>query len=185
MEANKRIRRKALNNLVIAVDNQFMPMMEVSRRHALKAIATERAEALCLDTWTRKAMYELGDIHEFVCIIYPGVTASKDTKLKLGKGFRGILERDEHVCQYCGPTGRKATTVDHVIPKSRGGSSNPTNLVAACLECNQKKADRTPTEAGMPLIHPVRAARWRLMEKFHALTAAWTARREKMDSLYE
>lgn len=180
MEPSKRIRRKALNDLIIAVDSNFLPMMEVSRRHALKAIATERAEALCLDTWTRKAMYEIEDIHDFACILYPGVQAIKDSKMKLGKGFRGILERDEFVCQY--GCGRRATTVDHVVPRAQGGGSNPTNLVAACLECNQKKADRTPAQAGMPLIHPVRAARWRLMEKFHALTASWSERRERLNN---
>ena len=179
--SGKRLRKKSLGDLVIAVDNNFLPMMEVSRRHALKALATERAEALDLDTWTRKALYEITDIHDFVCILYPGSVAIKDSKLKLGKGYRGILERDERVCQYCGPTGRKATTVDHVIPKSRGGSSSPTNLVAACLECNQKKADRTPVEAGMPLIHPIHPNRWKLLEKFHELTVSWSTRRKKME----
>ena len=181
MELTKRIRRKALNDLVIAVDRNFMPMMEVSRRHAIKAIVTERAEALCLDTWTRKAMYEIMDVHEFACILYPGVNAIKDSKMKLGKGYRGILERDEHRCQYCDG---KANTVDHVLPRAQGGGSTPTNLVAACLACNQKKADRTPEQAGMPLLRPVRAARWRLMEKFHQLTATWSQKRTEMDASY-
>ena len=178
MSGSKRLHKKALGDQVIAVDMHFMPMMAVSRRHALKALATERAEALDLETWTRKALYEIEDIHEFACILYPGVQAIKDTKLKLGKGYRGILERDEHTCQYCG---KKANTVDHVIPKSRGGSAAPNNLVAACLACNQKKADRTPAEAGMPLIHPIHATRWKLMEQFHELTVSWSDRRKKMD----
>ena len=178
MSGSKRFYKKALGDQVIAVDQNFLPMMAVSRRHALKALATERAEALDLDTWTRRALYEIENIHDFVCILYPGVQAIKDTKLKLGKGYRGILERDEHICQYCG---KKANTVDHVIPKSRGGSAAPNNLVAACLACNQKKADRTPAEAGMPLIHPVHATRWKLMEQFHELTVSWSDRRKKMD----
>lgn len=171
-----RSERKWLKDEVIAVDRNYLPMMTVTRRHAIKALATERAEVLCLETWNRKAWYEIEDIHDFACILYPSVQAVKDTKLKLGKGYRGILERDEHICQYCGG---KANTVDHVMPRSRGGSSSPTNLVAACLPCNQKKADRTPDEAGMPLISPVRAARWRLMEKFQALTANWVINRER------
>lgn len=177
MEMSKRTHKKSLGDLVVAVDKNYMPMMEVSRRHAIKALATERAEVLCLETWNRKAWYEIEDIHDFACILYPSVQVVKDTKLKLGKGYRGILERDEHICQYCGC--KKANTVDHVMPRSRGGTSAPTNLVAACLSCNQKKADRTPDEAGMPLIHPVRAARWRLMEKFQSLTANWVSTREE------
>jgi hypothetical protein len=106
---------------------------------------------------------------DFKVIIYPHAQAVKESKITVGRGFRGILERDKHICQYCGPDGPKATTIDHVIPRSRGGGSNPGNLVACCFKCNQKKADRTPDEAGMPLIQPVRSFRWNLMEKFHVL----------------
>lgn len=59
-----------------------------------------------------------------------------------------IKKRDRH-CAYCRG---KAETVDHIKPKSRGGRSDWINLVAACFRCNQKKADRTPAEAGMKLL---------------------------------
>ena len=175
MEPSKRVKRKTFGDLIIAVDRNFFPMMEVSRRHAIKALATERAEILCLDTWNRKTWYEVEDLHDFHCILYPGVQAVKDAKLKMGKGFRGILDRDEFTCQYCN---KRATTVDHVVPRGQGGSSSPTNLVAACLHCNQKKGNRTPEQAGMPLLRPIRAARWRLLEKFNSLTVTYHERRE-------
>ena len=59
----------------------------------------------------------------------------------------GIKARDGR-CVYCGG---KAETVDHVLPRSRGGRSTWLNLVAACFTCNHRKADRTPAEAGMKL----------------------------------
>jgi 5-methylcytosine-specific restriction endonuclease McrA len=62
---------------------------------------------------------------------------------------RGVLLRDNHTCAYCGAT--HANTVDHVLPRSRGGRSTWMNLVAACRECNNRKRDRTPEEAGMKL----------------------------------
>lgn len=62
---------------------------------------------------------------------------------------RGVLIRDQHRCAYCG---RRATTVDHLIPRSRGGSDSWLNTVAACVEDNQRKADRTPEQAGMALL---------------------------------
>jgi 5-methylcytosine-specific restriction endonuclease McrA len=62
---------------------------------------------------------------------------------------RGVLDRDHHVCAYCGQPG--ANTVDHVQPRSKGGRSVWTNLVASCKECNNRKRDRTPEEAGMKL----------------------------------
>ena len=51
-----------------------------------------------------------------------------------------VLERDRHTCHYCG---RAATSVDHIIPLSRGGARlDPSNLVAACVSCNSRKRDR-------------------------------------------
>lgn len=181
MEPSKRIHKKSHGDLVIAVDRNYFPMMELSRRHAVKALVTERAEVLCLETWHRKAWYEIEDIHGFTCILYPTVLAVKDVKLKMGKGFRGVLERDDHTCQYCN---KRANTVDHVVPKSQGGSSSPTNLVAACLVCNQRKANRTPEQASMPLLRPIRAARWKLLEKFNTLTA-YESRREEQYAEYK
>lgn len=68
---------------------------------------------------------------------------------------RNVLRRDRYTCQYCGRQGGDLT-VDHVLPKSRGGRSTWENLVAACRACNLKKGDRTPEEAGMRLLRPPR-----------------------------
>jgi 5-methylcytosine-specific restriction endonuclease McrA len=66
---------------------------------------------------------------------------------------RNILVRDGHQCQYCGETfSAMALTLDHVIPRSKGGLSTWENLVACCSADNRRKADRTPEEAGMPLL---------------------------------
>lgn len=62
---------------------------------------------------------------------------------------RGVLVRDQHRCAYCG---RRATTVDHVVPRSRGGADSWLNTVASCALDNHRKADRTPEQAGMPLL---------------------------------
>lgn len=66
---------------------------------------------------------------------------------------KGILTRDQNTCQYClaeMPAGR--LELDHILPRSRGGPNTWENLVAACHSCNNRKADRTPAEAGMKLI---------------------------------
>ena len=61
---------------------------------------------------------------------------------------RGLLQRDDHECAYCG---KRASTVDHIVPRSRGGRDEWLNTIAACSRCNNVKANRTPEEAGMPL----------------------------------
>jgi 5-methylcytosine-specific restriction endonuclease McrA len=63
---------------------------------------------------------------------------------------KNILRRDGHRCQFCG-RGDVPLTVDHVVPLSRGGEDAWENLVSACVSCNNKKGDRTPEEAYMPL----------------------------------
>jgi 5-methylcytosine-specific restriction endonuclease McrA len=65
---------------------------------------------------------------------------------------KNILLRDRYTCQYCLqtlPAGE--LTLDHVIPRSRGGASTWENLVACCIPCNNRKGNRTPEEAGMKL----------------------------------
>ena len=59
-----------------------------------------------------------------------------------------VLKRDRHRCGYCGA---HATTIDHIVPQSRGGAWSWLNTVAACTACNGRKANRTPAEAGMRL----------------------------------
>jgi len=65
---------------------------------------------------------------------------------------RGILSRDHYACQYCGVTPpRKELTIDHVVPRSRGGKTTWENVVTACQKCNGRKGSRTPSEAHMRL----------------------------------
>jgi 5-methylcytosine-specific restriction endonuclease McrA len=64
-----------------------------------------------------------------------------------------VLYRDNNQCQYCtNYFPEEKLTMDHVIPKSRGGTNKWTNLVTACKKCNQKKGSKTPEESGM---HPI------------------------------
>lgn len=83
---------------------------------------------------------------------------------------KGVLKRDRHRCAYCGT---HATTIDHLLPKSRGGAMSWMNLVAACTPCNGAKKNRTPDEAGMPLLfQPYVPSRMSLADpRGHAVSA--------------
>lgn len=73
---------------------------------------------------------------------------------------RGVLRRDAHRCGYCG---KSAATIDHILPRSRGGADSWENLVACCLRCNNVKGDRTPREMGWELQltpQPPRGSSW-------------------------
>jgi hypothetical protein len=73
-----------------------------------------------------------------------------------------LFRRDRHTCAYCGdayPAGELER--EHILPYSRGGQDTWTNVVTACRPCNQRKADRTPEEARMPLLYvPYVPSRW-------------------------
>ena len=75
----------------------------------------------------------------YVNIPYKGVQLTR----------QNIFKRDQFCCQYCGRN--KELTLDHVLPKARGGKSAWTNLVTACKRCNTVKGNNTPEEAGIPL----------------------------------
>ena len=88
---------------------------------------------------------------------------------------RAVFARDEWTCQYCGS--RSNLTVDHVIPRCKGGTSSWENIVASCAPCNRRKGDRLPRQAGM---HPRRQPRTPRAEIFitvasPTIPSAWRA----------
>lgn len=95
-----------------------------------KGIATERKE------YDRPSVIRLV---KYVYFPYKKVTLSRFN----------IYRRDGYKCLYCGS--KDSLTLDHVLPKSKGGPNSWTNLVTCCMKCNVTKGDRTPDEAGMTL----------------------------------
>jgi 5-methylcytosine-specific restriction endonuclease McrA len=78
-------------------------------------------------------------LYEYKNIPYKGVMLNRNN----------LFKRDKHTCQYCGAD--KRLTLDHVVPRSKGGKSSWKNLVTACHRCNTLKGDKTPEQAGMML----------------------------------
>ena len=64
---------------------------------------------------------------------------------------KNILRRDKYICQYCGIDLEDNATIDHIVPRHRGGSNSWVNMVACCRQCNLSKGNKTPKEAGMEL----------------------------------
>lgn len=74
---------------------------------------------------------------------------------------RNLFRRDHNTCQYCGARpGTSELSIDHVLPRSRGGRSSWENCVLACMDCNRRKANRTPEEAHMALLKRPVKPRW-------------------------
>jgi 5-methylcytosine-specific restriction endonuclease McrA len=74
---------------------------------------------------------------------------------------RNLFARDGHTCQYCSTRFRTdELTIDHVVPRSRGGPTSWINCVVSCVSCNARKGDRTPLEARMRLMREPKCPRW-------------------------
>lgn len=102
----------------------------------------------------------------------PSLTMQKPAVIRMTRAARfgrrpikfcreNVLTRDGFQCQYCARRlEAHELTYDHVLPRSRGGATHWENIVAACYACNCRKANRTPAEAGMPLLRTPRRPVW-------------------------
>ena len=137
---------KTTVNSVIAVDRNYVPMMEVARRKAIRAVSTGRA--MVLNPANLDRHLDLAGV--IALIIFPYAKACAESKLLMGRLDRRVMKRDHYLCQYEGCHNR-ADTIDHIVPLCQGGRTTWQNLVACCLVCNQTKGGRTPEQAGMQL----------------------------------
>lgn len=100
------------------------------------------------------------------------IRAMKSKKKAVKFSRENVYTRDKGKCQYCGnKVARPEATYDHVLPRAQGGKTEWTNIVIACMGCNQRKGNRTPTTAKMTLLsQPVRPKK--LPDHMH-LTIQW------------
>jgi 5-methylcytosine-specific restriction endonuclease McrA len=145
---------------VVVFSKNYLPISRVNIKRAIVLLLTGKAEPIELmggmnsrtDSGNSSQVYELRSPSEvFRVPQYIRLTVSGTERIwKVPPvNRREVLKRDRHRCQYCGST--KRLTLDHVIPKSKGGTHSWDNVVAACSHCNARKGDRTPSQAGMPL----------------------------------
>lgn len=120
--------------LVLNPDNSIISCCSVKR--ALKMLSRDMAE-LVRSVADNPAIIRL---RKFVSPVWRGVPP------KFSKS--GVLYRDRYRCAYCK---KKAETIDHVVPRARGGTNSWENCVAACFPCNNRKADMSVTQAGLVL----------------------------------
>src|SRR5271170_7407830 len=137
---------------VLQINASFEPMAFCSARRALALVIKDKAIVIeTMDKEVRPGMKypSVIRLREYRHIPHKMQTLSR----------KNILLRDRNSCQYCGVKFHPSVlTLDHVIPKSKGGRASFENLVAACPSCNRKKADKTLEECGMTLLHKPRAS---------------------------
>jgi len=142
----------SINRACLILNASFEPIRISSCRRALTLLAKDAAVI---------------EEHHGV-EVYPGIFLPSVIRLKHYRRIpvrisvltrKNLYMRDRHKCQYCGEVfSPRELTLDHIQPESRGGRYSWENLVSCCVTCNRKKADRTPEEAGMTLLHKPKMA---------------------------
>ena len=134
---------------VLVLNATYEPLSVVSVKRAVILLLKEKAELI----ERAKAMLRAENFSIPQPLVIRLVYYVKiPRRVSLPVTRRGVLTRDQYTCQYCGliPP-RKLLTVDHILPRSRGGRTTWENVITACQKCNGRKGNRTPMEANMPL----------------------------------
>ncbi len=144
-------------NPTLLLNATYEPLQLISWQKAVTLMFLQKVEALAhYDQLLRGAHRSISQpavvrLHKRVPWRKHGVRFSR----------RHVFQRDAYTCQYCIKAySPKDLTFDHVFPKSRGGETGWTNIVTSCRSCNQRKGNRTPQEANMPVKRKAYAPRW-------------------------
>jgi len=136
----------ALRTLVLT--QGYEPLKVVSWQRAITLLFLGKCELVEEYDHAVKSTYLVVKVPAVVRL----VNAFRRHKNRVKFNRANIFARDRYSCQYCGEKGKMADlTYDHVIPRSRGGKTEWTNIATACLPCNSAKGNRTPAEASMKL----------------------------------
>jgi len=129
----------------LVLNATYEPLSVVAGRRAAVLVLTERADSV----------HDSGEVlhSERLALSVPSVVRLRlhvrvPYHREVSISRRGVLARDAHSCQYCGS---RAETIDHVLPRSRGGGHTWENVVAACRTCNVRKGDRLLPDCGLRL----------------------------------
>ena len=134
---------------VLVLNQNYEPLNVCRARRAVILLYREKAEMLENGTgFIHSANYSfpVPSVIRLAYMIKRPRPQRKLTRLE-------VFNRDQYTCQYCGKQTYQLT-LDHIIPRYRGGEHVWENVASACIPCNRRKAGRTPGEAGMRLIHP-------------------------------
>jgi 5-methylcytosine-specific restriction endonuclease McrA len=137
---------------VLVLNATYEPLSVVSVRRAVLLLLKEKAEIVEAAEAELRSEHVRMPMPLVIRLVY---YVRIPHRLSLPVTRRTVLARDHYTCQYCGrQPPRKDLTVDHILPRSRGGHTAWENVVTACQRCNGRKGNRTPEEAGMSLLSP-------------------------------
>ena len=136
---------------VLVLNQGYEPLNLCRTRRAIVLVLCGKAEILENSRGGIRSVSRVFEIPSVIRLAY--MVNRPHHRRKLTK--LEVFNRDQYTCQYCGWQ-TKELTLDHVVPRRRGGEHTRENVVSACIPCNRRKGGRTPREAGMKLLRPPR-----------------------------
>jgi 5-methylcytosine-specific restriction endonuclease McrA len=141
------VKRDWQKKQVLVLNQNYEPMLVTNAKKAVILVFCGKAEIVEYNAFEIRSVYISGPHPSIVRLLRYIKVPRKRAVLSR----RNIIKRDQHTCQYCGDT-RGPFSVDHVIPKFKGGPDIWENLVCACVKCNMRKGGRTLEEAHLKLL---------------------------------
>ena len=143
-----------IDSSVLVLNQNYEPLNICNGRRAIVLLSKGKAESLENGRGEIRCVSYSITLPSIIRLLY--MVKRPLIQRKLSR--REVFHRDGSTCQYCGRQ-PKALTLDHVIPRHRGGPHVWENVVSACIPCNHRKAGRAPAEAGMKLLKEPKAPR--------------------------
>lgn len=151
-----------INSPVLVLNQNYQPLNVCNARRAFVLMGHGKAELLVNGLGYVRTVSQRFPIPSVIRLIY----MVKRPLVRRRLSRRAVFYRDGFRCQYCGKEA-KNLTLDHIIPRSRGGSHDWENVVSACIPCNHGKAGSTLKEAHMKLLKEPKAPRPNPYYMFH------------------
>lgn len=166
-----------LSQGVLVLNKNWLAVHVCSVRRAVSLVVQDYARIVAddyrihdFDSWRQLSQHVGEHGNEFIhtpnfrilvpeVILLTGFQRMPPRTVKFNR--RNIYMRDHYTCQYCGVQPPKEDlTIDHIIPRSKGGRSTWENVVLACQRCNTRKGSKAPEDVGMRLLKPARRPHW-------------------------
>ncbi len=133
------------NCILLNGDYSFLCLVDA--RRAMKLVFAHKVKVL---KYSDHLIKTVGSVFKAPAVLLLMRVVRSVFRGKVPFSKKNVLIRDRFICSYCGKSA-KNLTVDHIIPRSRGGKTNFENCVASCKSCNSRKGSKTPREAGMSI----------------------------------
>ncbi|GAB4437523.1 MAG: HNH endonuclease [Anaerolineae bacterium] len=143
---------------VLVLNASYEPLSVVSVKRAVILLLKEKAELIeAAEAHLRAENFSIPRPLVIRLVYFVKIPR----RMSLPVTRRTVLARDHYTCQYCGDVPvRQQLTIDHVLPRSRGGKTTWENVITACQKCNGRKSNRTPDEAGMTMLSTPKRPRY-------------------------